>query len=191
MSKILVFIYDQMADFEITYATHLLGANAGKEIITISYENEIIKSKCGLEYKAQRLIKDVLNEEVEGLLIPGGWNGEIRPELVELIQGLNSKKKLLAAICAGPRFLAKAGVLDNVKYTTAFAQWTEDHVERFNESDPFPRQGFVGGRVVRDGHIITAQGQAFVDFALEICDWFKLFDDEEEKADYMKFVRGV
>jgi len=191
MNKILVFIYDEMADFEITYATHLLGANAGKELVTISYEDKIIKSKCGMEYKAQRLVKDVLNEEVEGLLIPGGWNGEIRPELMELIQSLNSTKKLLAAICAGPRFLAKAGVLDNVKYTTAFAQWTEDQVKMFNEKDPFPRESFVGGRVVRDGHIITAQGQAFVDFALEICDWFELFASEEDKANYIKFVRGV
>jgi putative intracellular protease/amidase len=102
MGKILVFIYDEMADFEITFVTHLLGADSGKEIITIGYEDKLIKSKSGIVYKPIKLIKDVLTEEVEGLIIPGGWNGKIRPELIELIQNLNVKGNLLAAICAGP-----------------------------------------------------------------------------------------
>ena len=191
MEKVLVFIYEEMADFEITFVTHLLGADAGKEIVTIAYEDKLIKSKSGVIYKPSRLIKDVLEEEVEGLIIPGGWNGEIRPELIELIQGLNAKGKLLGAICAGPRFLAKAGVLDNAKYTTSIAQWTEKHVEQFKENDPFPRENFVFQRVIRDGNIITAQGVAFVDFAIEVCDWFSLFDDEEDKNNFSKDIRGV
>ena len=191
MEKVLVFIYEEMADFEITFVTHLLGADAGKEIVTIAYEDKLIKSKSGVIYKPSRLIKDVLEEEVEGLIIPGGWNGEIRPELIELIQGLNAKGKLLGAICAGPRFLAKAGVLDNAKYTTSIAQWTEKHVEQFKENDPFPRENFVFQRVIRDGNIVTAQGVAFVDFAIEVCDWFSLFDDEEDKNNFSKDIRGV
>jgi putative intracellular protease/amidase len=111
VGKILVFIYDEMADFEITFVTHMLGADMGKEIITIGYEDKFIKSKSGIVYKPAKLIKDVLKEDVEGLIIPGGWNGEIKPELLELIQGLNAKGKLLGAICAGPRFLAKAEYL--------------------------------------------------------------------------------
>ena len=191
MEKVLVFIYEEMADFEITFVTHLLGADAGKEIVTIAYEDKLIKSKSGVIYKPSRLIKDVLEEEVEGLIIPGGWNGEIRTELIELIQGLNAKGKLLGAICAGPRFLAKAGVLDNAKYTTSIAQWTEKHVEQFKENDPFPRENFVFQRVIRDGNIVTAQGVAFVDFAIEVCDWFSLFDDEEDKNNFSKDIRGV
>lgn len=191
MEKVLVFIYEDMADFEITFVTHLLGADGGKEIVTIAYEDKLIKSKSGIIYKPARLIKDVLEEEVEGLIIPGGWNGEIRPELIELIQSINAKGKLLAAICAGPRFLAKAGVLDNVKYTTSVTEWTEKHVEQFEESDPFPRENFVSERVIRDGNIITAQGMAFVDFATEVCDWFGLFYDEEDRNNFSKSVKGV
>ena len=191
MEKILVFIYDGMADFEITFVTHLLGVDGGKEIITIGYEDKIIKSKSGIAYKPEKLIKDVLKEEVEGLIIPGGWNGEIRQELIELIQSINIRGKLLAAICAGPRFLAKAGVLDNVKYTTSVVEWTETHAERFKESDPFPRQNFVFDRVIRDGNIITAQGTAFVDFAIEVCDWCSLFDGEEDRKSFAQSIKGV
>jgi putative intracellular protease/amidase len=71
MEKVLVFIYDGMADFEITFVTHLLGADCGKEIVTIAYEDKLIKSKSGIIYKPARLIKDVLAEEVDGLIIPG------------------------------------------------------------------------------------------------------------------------
>ena len=191
MEKILVFINEGMADFEITFVTHLLGANAGKEILAIAYEDKLIRSKSGIIYKPARLIKDILAEEVEGLIIPGGWNGETRPELIELIQTLNAKGKLLGAICSGPRFLAKAGVLDNVKYTTSVTEWTEKHVEQFRECDPFPRENFVFERVIRDGNIITAQGTAFVDFATEVCDWFCLFDDEEDKNSFSKSIKGI
>ena len=191
MGKILVFIYDDMADFEITFVTHLLGSDSGKEIITIGYDDILIKSKSGVVYKPTKLIKDVLTEDVEGLIIPGGWNGEIRPELIELIQSLNAKGKLLAAICAGPRFLAKAGVLDNAKYTTSIVNWTEKHEEQFMDSDPFPRQNFISDRVVRDGNIITAKSNAFIDFSVEVCDWFGLFDDEDDKSNFVKSIVGV
>lgn len=190
MEKILVFIYDEMADFEITFATHLLGSDLGKEIITIAFEDKLIKSKSGVIYKPIKLVKDVLQEDAEGLIIPGGWNGEIRPELMELIQNLNTKGKLLGAICAGPRFLAKAGVLETVRYTTSIANWTDSHAQRFMESDPFPRQNFVIDRVVRDGNIITAQGNAFVDFAIEVADWFNAFDGEEDRNEFIKMIKG-
>jgi putative intracellular protease/amidase len=191
MKRILLFIYDDMADFEITFTAHLLGADLGMEVVTISYEDKLIRSKSGVIYKPAKVIKDVLLEDVEGLIIPGGWNGEIRPELIELIQSINSKGNLLGAICAGPRFLAKAGVLDNAKYTTSIVNWTETHMRNFMEDDPFPRQNFILDRVVRDGNIITAQGNAFIDFAIEIADWFGAFDDEEDKNDFIKAIKGI
>ncbi|MBL4932156.1 DJ-1/PfpI family protein [Clostridium paridis] len=191
MSKILVFIFDGMTDYEITFITHLLNSDAGKEIITISYTDEIIKAKSGFVYKPHKLVKDVLNEDVDGLIIPGGWYGETKPELMDLIEKLNSKHRLISAICgAGTVYLAKSGILQNAKYTTPVVEWTEKHAEVFGEKDPFPRNNFVSERVVRDKNIITAQGTAFVDFAVEICDWFDLFQGEEEKNNFLKSIKG-
>ena len=89
MGKILIFIYEGMADFEITFVTNLLGVNLGKEIITIGYENELIKSKSGIEYKPSKLVKDVLEYDIEGLIIPGGNNVEVRAEIINLIRDIN------------------------------------------------------------------------------------------------------
>ncbi|GFP76281.1 DJ-1/PfpI family protein [Clostridium fungisolvens] len=192
MKKILVFIFDRMTDYEITFITHILGAGEGKEIITIAYEDKIIKSRSGFLYKPTALVKDVLNEDVEGLIICGGWYGDTRHELIQLINNLNSKGKLIAGICgAGTIFLAKAGILDNVKYTTPAVEWTEKHIEVFGEKDPFPRENFVEERVVRDGNIITAQGIAFIDFAIEICDWFNIFENQEERDSFTKDIKGL
>jgi putative intracellular protease/amidase len=192
MGKLLVFLYEDMADFEITYATHLMGTSGAKEIVTIAYENKIVKSKCGLTYTVAKTVKEALNDvDVEGLLIPGGWNGEIREELMILINKLFDENKLLAAICAGPRFFAKAGILDKVKYTTSLENWGESQIDLFKEEkDPFPRENYVKTRVIRDKNVITSQGYAFVDFAIEICDWFKLFNNEKEKNDYLNFINN-
>lgn len=191
MGKILVFIFDGMTDYEITFVTHLLGADAGKEIITIAYEDKIIKGRSGLLCKPSRLVTDVLNEDVEGLIICGGWYGDIRNELIQLINNLNLKRKLLGAICGtGTVFLAKSGVLNNVRYTTPVADWSKKHIEVFGEKDPFPRENFVSERVVRDRNIITAQGIAFIDFAVEICDWFNLFENEEDRESFIKNIKG-
>lgn len=191
MKSIFVFIYDDMADFEITFITHLLAADLGLAIVTISYEDKLIRSKSGIIYKPEKLIKDVLKEDADGLIIPGGWNGEIRPELIKFIQTINSKGNLLGAICAGTRFLAKAGVLDNVRYTTSIINWTETHRKKYMEDDPFPRQNFILDRVIRDSNVITAQGNAFIDFAIEVVDWFGGFDDEEDKIAFTKVIKGI
>ncbi|WP_019230140.1 DJ-1/PfpI family protein [Sedimentibacter sp. B4] len=192
MNKILVFIFDGMTDYEITFITHLLSADAGKKIITISYEDKIIEGRSGFLYKPSKLITDVIYEDVEGLIIPGGWYGNTKPELIELINNLNSKEKLISAICgAGTVFLAKAGILKDVKYTSPIEEWTQKHIEVFGEKDPFPRENYVYERVVRDGNIITAQGIAFIDFSIEICDWFNLFENQEERNNFAKNIKGL
>lgn len=191
MGKILMFIYDDMADFETVFSAHILGADLQKELITIAYEDRLIKSKSGIMYKPHKTVGEVLEEEAEALLIPGGLNGEVREELIQLIQALNDKGSLLAAICAGPRFLAKAGVLKDVKYTTSIEKWTEEHKTRYKEEDPFPRENFVGGRVVSDKNVITAQGIAFVDFAVAIIDYYKAFDGIEDRKQFIEIMTSV
>lgn len=192
MGKMLFFIFDEMTDYEVTFISHLLSSEAGKEIITISYEDKMIKGRSGFLYKPDKLVKDVLNYNVDGLIITGGWYGEVKPELIELINKIYLEGKLVGGICgAGTVFLAKSGILNNVKYTTPINQWTQKHIEIYGENDPFPRENFVSERVVRDGNVITAQGTAFIDFAIEICDWFNLFENQEDRDNFEKEIKGL
>lgn len=181
MGKILSYIYNDMADFELTLPCTVAGLWIEKELITIAYEKEAVTSKPGLMYQPHATVKEALEfEDVEGIIIPGGWGDEQRPELTELIQKLNNENKLIAAICAAPKFLARAGVLNDKKYTTTL---TPKYFETEGKDDFFPRDNFTGEKVVRDRNIITAVGASFVDFAIEIADYFKVFDDPEQNYD--------
>lgn len=188
MGKILCFVYDGMVEFEITLACHLLQM----EIIPIAYESKIIKSKSGLCYYPIATVKEALNfKSVDGLIIPGGFNDEQRSELTELINRLHSEEKLLAAICAGPQYLARSGVLKERKYTTTL---TKDNIKIYFPDvveDPFPRENFICKNVVRDENIITAVGNAFVDFSIEILDYFGAFKDKKEKAENANYNKGL
>lgn len=187
MGKIAVFLFDNMTDYEITFLTHLLKVDAGRKIITLSYEDKMIRSASGVMYRADTRVKDVNDGEIDGLILCGGWFGELRSELTELIQKLNVEHKLLAGICgAGTFLLAASGVLQNVSYTTPITEWTDKHIAVFGNTDPFPRETYVQKRVVVDKNIITAQGTAFLDFAVAVCDWLGLFASEEEKNSFIK-----
>lgn len=191
MNKILVFLYDNMADFEISYTTHLLGHELAKEIVPCAYEKRTFKSKGGLLYTPAVTISEAKADDYEGLLIPGGWNLPIREEMLSLIRSFYSKGKLIGAICAGPIFLAKAGILENVKFTTSIVEWNQMRRDQYNnEDDPFPRNNFVDTRVVRDKNVITSKGISFVDFAVEIADYFGMFKSPQDKEDWFNTITG-
>ncbi|MDF2530846.1 MAG: thiamine biosynthesis protein ThiJ [Clostridia bacterium] len=189
MSKILCFIYNEMADFEMVLACQFLKYMKKFELIPVAYSMEPVMSNPGLVYQPSVTVKQALEyDDIEGLIIPGGWNDEQREELTQLIQKLYSKGVLTAAICAGPQYLARAGILDNSKFTTTL---TKEYLESIGKEDFFPRQNFLRQNVVRDGHVITAVGNAFVDFAAEIADYFNMFSNNEEKQGYIKHFKAI
>lgn len=189
MNKILCFVYDDMADFELVLACQTIKYLDRFELVPIAYEMKPVKSNPGLLYQPVATVKDALNfDDVEGLIIPGGWNDEQREELTQLIQKLHQNNKLLAAICAGPQYLARAGILNNCKYTTTL---TKDYFESQGIEDLFPRENYTAQKVVRDENVITALGNSFIEFAAEIGDWFVLFENNEEKQDYIRHFKAL
>ncbi|QVK18890.1 DJ-1/PfpI family protein [Mycoplasmatota bacterium] len=183
MGKILIYLYNQMADFEMTFATTTM-IWLKKEVITISNENKTVKAYSGLQYQPHMTVSEALSlEDIDGLIIPGGWERELTPNLKTLIEKLNTEKKLLCAICAGPQFLANAGVLNEVQFTTTL---TKESLANDNLEDFFNWDHFIREKVVRDQNIITALGNAFIDFAIEILDYFNAFEDANQKEFYRK-----
>ncbi|MFW9784694.1 MAG: DJ-1/PfpI family protein [Candidatus Heimdallarchaeota archaeon] len=183
MKEVLCFIYDGFVDYETVLTCSVLNSNSYK-VTYIAYDGEEIYSLSGLKVKPEKNTSDITDfKDIEGLIIPGGHNRICKPELIRLINQINEEKKLVAAICAGPEFLAKSGILNGKKYTTSALP---ESYEEKKEKDPFPRETYLKTRVIQDGNIITAQGFAFVDFAIKIWEWYNLFDDEEEKAEVWK-----
>jgi putative intracellular protease/amidase len=180
MKEILCFIYDGFVDYETVLTCSGLNSNSYK-VTYIAYDGEEIYSTSGLQVIPEKKVSDITDfKDIEGLIIPGGKNRIFKPELKRLINHINKEKKLVAAICAGPEFLAKSGILNGKKYTTSALP--ESYQEK-KEKDPFPRETYLKTRVIQDRNILTAQGYAFVDFALTIWDWYNLYDNDKEKEE--------
>lgn len=178
MKNILCFIYDGFVDYEMSLACTELNMAEDYQIVYIAYEKTPIKSSAGITINPDNTVAEAISlSKIEGLIIPGGCIRILKPELERLIRKLYDEKKLIAAICGGPEFLAKTGLLNGRKYATSM--YPDDYEEN---QDPFPRDSYVDARVIKDGNIITAKGDAFTDFALEIWDWFGLYDYDGEKA---------
>jgi putative intracellular protease/amidase len=188
MGKVLCYIYESMADFETTLACHMLASFAEKELISFGYEKTPVKAFSKIQYMPELTIKEAMNlEDVDALIIPGGFERDCKEELKLLIQKLHQDKKLICAICAAPEFLAKAGILENHSYTTTLG---EDYYKELGAVDCFPRENYLEQMVVRHENLITAKGRAFVDFGIEILDYFNIFEDDADKEMCAKSYKG-
>lgn len=178
MGPILCYIYPDMADFEVVVALHRLRNAGRRRIITIAETADAVVSQSGLRYLPDMTIAEAAEIDTEALIIPGGPINNEQNAVLPLIRRMDAQGNLLAAICFGPQFLGRAGVLDERRFTTSC---TEAHIAGLDTGDPFPRQNYVNRRVVRDGHVITAQGHAFIDFAMEICRYLKVYPTAQQE----------
>lgn len=192
MGKVLVYIFNGMTDYEVSFISHILRTDVGKEVVTISQDYHLIRSSSGFILKPEYRVSEIDESEVEGLILCGGLEPHANQALLTLIQNLFHQKKLIAAIGeAGTLFLAQAGILSYVHYTTSIQSWDVNYQASFGKKDPFPRDNYLQKRLVRDQHVITAQKTVFIDFSVEVCSWFKLFLSQQEKQNFIKLLKRV
>jgi 4-methyl-5(b-hydroxyethyl)-thiazole monophosphate biosynthesis len=136
---------------------------AGVEAVTVSIDDSLdVKGSHGITIKADGKLSHWDSCRLAGIICPGGLPGtdllaEHQP-LLDLIKKIDEQKKLLAAICAAPRVLAVAGVLEGRQVTCY--PGVEVHLHMAKVLD----QG-----VVKDGHLMTGRAVgASLDFALTI-----------------------
>ncbi len=166
MSKIVYcYCYPDMADFEVILLLHRLRCIGGRRIVTIADTPDPVISQSGLRYLPDLTVDQASAEEAEALIIPGGPINNDQNAILPLIRQMHRQNKLIAAICFGPQFLARAGLLHSLRYTTSC---TPEHIAALGVEDPFPRDLYLDRRILWDNNIITAQGHAFVDFALAV-----------------------
>jgi len=178
MSAILCYIYPDMADFEVVVALHRLRNAGRRQILTIAESKAEVVSQSGLRYLPDMTIGEALHTDAEALIIPGGPINNDQNAILPLIRQMDANGRLIAAICFGPQFLGRAGLLDSHRFATSC---TAAHIAALGVEDPFPRQHFVDRRVVCDGNVITAQGHAFIDFAIEICRYLKVYSTAQQE----------
>ena len=138
-------------DMELWYPYYRL-KEEGHEVFTIGPEKgKTYNSKHGLPCKAEFGIDEIKADDLDMLLIPGGfapdyWRRDKR--ILELVQNLDSAGKLLASICHGPWVLISAKVIRG-RNVTCFSA-IKDDVENAGAN-------YSDVPVVVDGNMITSR----------------------------------
>ena len=114
---------------------------------------DVIEGAHGICVRADELLADVRAEELDMVVIPGGYGGVDAmldsEETIRFVARMHELSRWTAAICAGPRVLDKAGVLSGRKFTCYPGQ------EKWMESGIYQKE-----LIVRDGTVITSIGPA-------------------------------
>ena len=184
--QIALFYYDGFSEFEVVLAGLLFRQ---QDFVSIALENREYRSEERQRFCVDRIIKDVDLDSIDLLVIPGGDPAALveNQELKNFIGGLLHRNKKVAGICGGASLLAGLGVLKGKKCTGMTSG-----VDPSRPSYKYYSESVVSGEhVVVDGNIITAQGQAYVEFAVELVRQMGLYKNEEEYAEELKWLKNI
>ncbi len=145
------------------------------EVEMISLNDDLyVTGSHNIIVKCDKLLKDAVL--LDGIVLPGGIPGvpniESNKDAVELIKKHYSEGKLVAAICAAPTLLGRAGILSDKK-AVCYPDMMEQLIckEKMNVKS------------VKDKNIITSQSAGTaMDFAFEIIKYLK----DENTAENVK-----
>lgn len=154
MKTAAIFLIDGFEETEALTTVDIL-RRGGVVVTTTSLtgRQEVI-SKNKIPVKADAMFENVKDENFDMLILPGGTlNIKDHEGLQELVKKYHAEGKLIAAICAAPAALGKAGILAGK--TAVCYPGLESHLTGAK----------IGSHIVEtDGNITTAKGPAVTPF---------------------------
>lgn len=165
MKKVLCIIYPNFSLYEITALTSTLALSFDITIDYVASDYSIVVSEDSLPCQPTKTLDQIRIEEYSCVILPGMVN--IGPalqdeKLISFLRGLGEQNILIAAISSAPLLLAKAGLLEDTKFTGGIWQNFFDYFEFL------PRENFQPKVLVQDKQIITAIGFAHQEFARRV-----------------------
>lgn len=162
--KIALVVYPEFSFQEIGNLSSLFRWGFDTRTVVVSGDKNPVRSEEGFAILPDITYEEFCVEEYDCLILPGcsDISQSIRDEkLMEFLRGLEGNETFpIGAICAGPIYLAKAGLLKDKKFTNSM------YLE-MNERLPFiDMENIRYQPVVEDGNVITAQGDAYRLFAV-------------------------
>ncbi len=174
-AKVLVPLAQGCEELEAITITDLL-TRAGINVVTAGLDDQVIIASRGMKLVADNNLDQVLDDNFDMIVLPGGLPGadylNNDPRIQMLIKKMAASNKYTAAICAAPRVLATAGLLEG-KHATSFP----------GSLDQFPVKNMMYEEkaVVVDGKVVTSRGPGTaMDFALTL---IELLTDKEKREE--------
>lgn len=163
MASVLVPLAEGCEELEAVTIIDLL-RRAEINVVTASLVSGPVCCSRGTVILADKELDDVLGDDFDMIVLPGGLPGadhllaDVR--ICRLLQRMAEADKYTAAICAAPKVLAGAGLLDR-RSATAFPGVLE--------ALRLPHTQLLQNPVVIDGKVITSRGPGTaMDFALNL-----------------------
>lgn len=109
---------------------------------------------------------DTMPDDYAALVLIGGFGGTmpVAERVIPIVKQAVENGKIVGAICNGASFMAKCGLLNNVRHTgngpEQLRLWGGE-----NYTNP---EGYVHAQAVSDRNIVTANGSATLEFAREL-----------------------
>lgn len=165
--KILILLADGFEEVEaLTVVDYLRRVEILVDMVSITGDLRV-KGAHGIELLSDFTLNNIGDlDSYTGLVIPGGLGGtnnlKADDRVLSLIRDFNSRGKMLAAICAGPLVLEKAGILRGRRITSYPGL-----------ENSFKDSICLDNPVVVNDNIITSRGPFLsTAFSLAIVDYF-------------------
>lgn len=159
--RVAVLLADGFEEGESLFVIDIL-RRAGFVCDGIYLEGEIVRGAHDIRVFGDRSIDDLHVDDYDMIVLPGGQPGadHLRDDdrVIKAVQDFsNDPDKYVAAICAAPQVLAKAGVVDG-KYVTSYPM--DKYRQLFDQEFYVDDNEAMDELVVVDGHLITSRGPA-------------------------------
>ncbi|MEW8147465.1 MAG: DJ-1 family glyoxalase III, partial [Candidatus Thiodiazotropha endolucinida] len=163
MARVLVPLAEGCEELETVTITDLL-TRADIEVVTAGLKAGPVKASRGITLVPDTTLDAVMDQAFDMMVLPGGLPGadnlDADPRIHEMLKRLNQQGKFTAAICAAPKVLAGAGLLQGRRATSY--PGVLDNMD-------LPQVDVQLERVVSDDRVITSRGPGTaMDFALEL-----------------------
>ncbi|WP_456375490.1 DJ-1 family glyoxalase III [Thiolapillus sp.] len=182
MARVLIPLAQGCEELEAVTVIDLL-RRAGIEVVTAGLEEGPVTCSRGVVLLPDTRLDEVLDEDFDMLVLPGGLPGADHLDNDErikvLLRRMAEQGKYTAAICAAPKVLASAGLLENRRATS---------YPGVLDALDLPRTHRLNQPVVVDAGVITSRGPGTaMDFALELIG--QLAGEEQRQAVESGLVR--
>ena len=163
MARVLIPLAPGCEELEAVTLIDLL-RRAQIEVVAAALAPGPVKGSRGTVLLPDSTLDAVLQQDFDMIVLPGGQPGATNLEhdarILALLKKMAAAGKFTAAICAAPRVLAVAGLLDG-KRATAYPGTLD--------TQQFPAIRLETQAVVRDGQVLTSRGPGTaMDFALAL-----------------------
>jgi putative intracellular protease/amidase len=173
-----LFIFEGFTDWEPALAIANLRKHFKYTIRPFSLDGKAVRSMGNLQVQPDCSMKEVNVEDAGLLLLPGGdiWEQGGNQEIGPLVQQFAQAQQLIAAICGATVFMANNGYLDAIAHTSNGLPYLKQLAPNYKGEKLYHQHPCI-----TDGHIITANGAAMIEFAIAIFN--KLQVEEPEFLD--------